>query len=66
MKRGLHKAASNGEGRVWAREKNLKNCVGDTLARKTHWPKTTFDKCVFQWYTLAETHSSKLFVENIS
>ena len=36
------------------------------IGRKYYSPKTTFDKCVFQWYTLAERHSLKLLVENIS
>ena len=29
---------------------NMAPPVGDTLARKTHWPKTTLDQCVFQWF----------------
>ena len=40
--------------------------VHDTFHWKTLWSKTTFEKCVFQWYTLVETHSWKLFLKNIS
>ena len=36
------------------------------IPKKYYSPKTSFEKCVFQWYTLVETHSSKLFLEKIS